>query len=307
MKRNIGLISIALMGFILTSGDCLAKTMVIYNGKPLAESGITVGGWGSGTADESKEKSLPDSSSVKVVTQGLFKGGRFDFANPPQMMTGPPEKNEYLQFTLNFTTVEAGAAGTQIAFPYGAREDVYPTGYEDEETTTVKPKVSRIRLALQDQTGASAEILQPVTTYKADSAGWAKVAAPLAAIKWPVAPEQFRLKRLIFTTDLPDTIYVADIRIATDDTPITASAGEEQQVVAARDVVVFKAVAEGGLSTLLYSWDFDKSDGIQEDATWLVAQHSYNKRGEYDATLTVKDYYGLKTPATATVHVSVGD
>ena len=305
MKRNSGWISIALIGLVLASGHCLAKTMVIYDGKPLDRAGITVGGWGSGSADESGN-SLPGLSSVKVVTQGLFKGGRLDFANPPQMMTGPPEKNEYLQFTLNFTTVEASSAGTQTSSPYGAREGVYPAGYEDEETTTVKPKVSRIRLALQDQTGASAEILQPVTTYKADSAGWAKVAAPLAAIKWPVAPEQFRLKRLIFTTDLPDTIYVADIRIATDDTPITANAGEEQ-VVAARDVVVFKAVAEGGLSTLLYSWDFDKSDGIQEDATWLVAQHSYNKRGEYDATLTVKDYYGLKTPATAIVHVSVGD
>ena len=278
--------------------------MAIYTGQPLSSLGITAGGWGSGTADETSEKGFSGGSSIKFVTQGLFKGGRLDFAGPLQLTEAVPDRSECLRFTLNFSKVSA-QSGSESGLPYGATTAAAAGGF-DEEETTVKPKINRIRLLLQDATGAITEVNQPINVSRADASGWSKVAIPLAAIKWPVAPEQFRLKRLILATDVPDTIYIGEIRIISDATPITADAGEEQ-VVAARDSVVFKAAADGGASTLVYSWDFDKADGIQEEAVGPVVTHTYTKRGEYDATLTVKDYYGLKASATAIFHVSVGD
>ncbi len=40
---------------------------------------------------------------------------------------------------------------------------------------------------------------------------------------------------------------------------------------------------------LTYSWDFDASDGIQEDAIGVRVNHTYTARGNYTITLTVDD------------------
>lgn len=296
---------LALAALFLAGSACLGKPMVIYGGQPLSSAGMSLDGWGSGSARESNDKTYAGAASIRMTTQGLFKGGRIDFATPVQFVVGAVDKSEYLQFALNFTTASVVSGGLDTGLPFAAGQTP-PAGGFDEYQTVVRPKVNRIRLLLEDESGEIIEVQQPVSVSRIDEAGWAKVAVPLAAIKWPAAAEQFRLKRLIFSTDVPDTIYIGEIRVIVDNTPITADAGEEK-VVAARDVIVFNATAEGGASTLVYSWDFDKSDGIQEDATGQVTSMMYTKRGEYDVTLTVKDYYGLKTPGTAVVRVSVGD
>ena len=41
-----------------------------------------------------------------------------------------------------------------------------------------------------------------------------------------------------------------------------------------------------------YSWDFDASDGVQEEATGVDASHVYTTGGTYTVTLTVRDGAG---------------
>jgi hypothetical protein len=53
-----------------------------------------------------------------------------------------------------------------------------------------------------------------------------------------------------------------------------------------------------------YSWDFDSSDGIQEDATGPTPTHVYGDNGIYTVTLTVTDGDGLSATDTMLVTVS---
>ena len=58
---------------------------------------------------------------------------------------------------------------------------------------------------------------------------------------------------------------------------------------------------------LTYSWDFDSTDGIQEDATGATPSHTYTVAAAYTVTLTVSDgtLSGTDT-ATATISASGG-
>jgi hypothetical protein len=69
-------------------------------------------------------------------------------------------------------------------------------------------------------------------------------------------------------------------------------------------------VAVGGISPLQYSWDFDNSDGLQEDATGQRVVHVFRKESPtlgnsdpkpYIVTLTVSDVSGAKKPERRTV------
>lgn len=70
--------------------------------------------------------------------------------------------------------------------------------------------------------------------------------------------------------------------------------------------VNFDASASGdewGIQT--YSWDFDGSDGIQQDATGVTTQAIYNVAGLFTATLTVTDNSGLSASVTRQITVTV--
>ena len=96
----------------------------------------------------------------------------------------------------------------------------------------------------------------------------------------------------------------------TDSDPISVEPLEEQ-VVAVNDRVELVASAEGGIAGLKYSWDFDKSDGIQEDALGTRVYHSYRRASPenkpYVVTLTVSDISGAKRPVMVESTVEVID
>jgi len=62
---------------------------------------------------------------------------------------------------------------------------------------------------------------------------------------------------------------------------------------------------------LKYSWDFDKSDGIQEDAIGARVSHVYTRASPenkpYVVTLTVSDISGAKRPVSVETTVEVID
>jgi PKD repeat protein len=86
--------------------------------------------------------------------------------------------------------------------------------------------------------------------------------------------------------------------------PPVANAGQDKTVAAGENVHFNGAGSkddEGPIAK--YSWDFDSSDGLQEDSTEIGPSRTYNRGGAYLVTLTVWDAYGQT--ATDTVFVTV--
>ena len=71
------------------------------------------------------------------------------------------------------------------------------------------------------------------------------------------------------------------------------------------DNVVFNSNVTAGLTPVHCSWDFDQSDGVQEDAVGSTARHKYTKQGDYVVTLTATDVYGIKAKITQTIKVHI--
>jgi hypothetical protein len=120
----------------------------------------------------------------------------------------------------------------------------------------------------------------------------------------------YRLQEMRIFGDGTDTFFVGQITTVTDTDPISVEPLEEQ-VVSVNDRVEFVGNAEAGISGLKYSWDFDKSDGIQEDAIGMRVNHTYTKASPenrpYVVTLTVSDISGTKRPVSVETTVEVID
>jgi len=83
--------------------------------------------------------------------------------------------------------------------------------------------------------------------------------------------------------------------------PVIDSASPEPATVGAE--VQFRGSGSDDGSIVKYSWDFDDSDGIGEDATGALPTHSYPSPGRYRVTLTVTDDEGITGSTSHEVRV----
>jgi len=106
-------------------------------------------------------------------------------------------------------------------------------------------------------------------------------------------------------------LYIGEINTLVDNTEISIGPLNDQ-ILFAQQPATFVGSAEGGASTLKYSWDFNADDGIQEDAVGRVVTHTFPRSGsngekKYIITLTVSDVDGLKKPVSTTLETTVSD
>jgi PKD repeat protein len=129
-------------------------------------------------------------------------------------------------------------------------------------------------------------------------------------IEVPVASDQFGTITYYITaldaaannaTDPASGTY--SIIVTDNDEPI-AEAGSDQSVLVS-DVVFFDGTGSSdNVSIVSYSWDFDASDGIGEDATGTTVNNTYTAAGNYTVTLTVRDDAVLSDSDTLIVTVN---
>ncbi|MGC8862789.1 MAG: PKD domain-containing protein [Armatimonadota bacterium] len=296
MRYLVFLVAAAVASSVLSAEAAPAdRELYIYSGAPLAQSGISVGSWGSGKAAESADSNrvLAGSRSIKITTQGLYAGARIDFAQPVALFTEGIDPTRYIVFTFYFED--------QQVIDVAAQNPVY--AYEIEPYTI--PRASTVRFVFISDNGLSVAAEEPTDPLDPDD-NWCRIAVPLAKFKVAGDPQEFRLKRLLIFTDLPTTLYLGEIKLVTDTTPIKVDP-LPSQVVVIYDEVVFAARASGGVSSLKYSWDFDASNGIQEETTGPIGRYTYIRGGEFKVTLTVSDADNIKQPVTVTTTVSVTD
>ncbi len=182
------------------------------------------------------------------------------------------------------------AAGTSYSF------DIQPYSV---------PKAGKMRFVFVSDKGQSLDVYEPTRELDPDD-NWVRISVPLAKFKLLGDISEFRLKRLLVFTDTPSIMHLGEIKLVTDTTPIKVEP-LGTQTVAIKDLVLFLAQADGGVSNLEYNWDFNSSDGIQVESTDKVARYVYTRGGDYVVTLTVKDADGIKEPVSVTGVVIVTD
>jgi hypothetical protein len=357
------------------------QELVIFKGDRPSDTGLILSGWGSGDIRESGEAVYIGSTSLQVVTQSFYQGGRIALQQPISLGDFVSDPHAYLLFQVRLpggtgslytagygrgvgmglppglgvpgmpSTGRLGGAPTGAGRAAGRAGGMqgrmggppvdpgvgappsmggvpgapgvgsgrrsggvtggvpgipgyggYRGGYTAPTMTTRVMKQMRVVVVTDE--GKQYEAVAPFEPPITDQEGWFPIGIALGAFKG-LSPDA-KIKEIRVFGDAYGVFYVGEIRVATDPTPITGDAGEEQ-IVAANDLVRLEARASAGITPLKYSWDFDASDGIQEDAIGKVVTTRYRKAGEYIVTLTVTDVFGLKKPFVATTKVTVNE
>ncbi len=166
-----------------------------------------------------------------------------------------------------------------------------------------------IRVIITTTDGKKSESYLPVSTSAGGDRGWKTVAIPLQAINGFDRTNK-TIKDIAFSGDTTTTFYVGDVRVVNDATAITGEIyGRRSYNVALGDKLQLVGRGEGGASVLEYVWDFDDSDGIQEDAIGQAVVHQFRHPspagGKTIVTLTIRDKYGLKPSKTSKIEIVV--
>jgi len=307
-------------------------SITLYRGEPAAASGLQLSGWGSGQALDTSAEAFSGSNSIKLTTEGYYSGGRLLFQNPIDITQQFTDPFTFLEMAVKFLPgqIRTGANGTTGGSDYsgprssggpGAPPGFGPGGgpgapggaadsSDPASALLITPDTQRLPVLMQFEGGTAVAEDQPLIRFPTSEPGWVRIAIPFTQFKGAPRMASYRLQEMRVFGDAPDTFFIGQITTVTDNDPISVEPLEEQ-VVSVNDRVEFAGSAEGGISGLKYSWDFDKSDGIQEDAIGARVSHVYNKASPenkpYIVTLTVSDISGAKRPVSVETTVEVID
>ncbi|MCW5943759.1 MAG: PKD domain-containing protein [Fimbriimonadaceae bacterium] len=166
-------------------------------------------------------------------------------------------------------------------------------------------RLEMIRVVVGTTDGKKSEAYVPASTSTGRN-GWNVVGVPLQAIKGFERTNKV-VKDITFSGDAASTVYLGELRVLSDETPISGEPNRREWNLALGDEIELYGVGFGGSSALQYSWDFDSSDGVSEDAIGQVVRRKFRKPGTFTVTLTISDVYGLKQPYSTTVKVIVNN
>ncbi len=339
-RRRFSVLAATLAGGMLLTAGIVATAARGQDDTRLAiflfrgdTSNVTLNSWGSGNMESTKEAVLEGNVGLKVTTHGMYQGGRMDLRSPVDLSPALTNPKAYLRIMVRFLGGQSasGAGGFRGSDEGGGRGfgggrgqggrgsggppggfggppggfGGYRGGAGGGGGSENGPPFQDMRFLLTMVDGSQVELVRPVELPPMnDQNQWVPMAIPFETIvkklggKVPTG-DSAKLKSLAFFGDKFGQFYIGEINIVTDETEISI-APLDDQIFFAQQATLFVANAEGGSSTLKYSWDFDASDGIQEDAIGRVVEHTFPKSGaeggqrKYTITLTVKDVDGLK-------------
>lgn len=288
----------------------------VYSGQPLATEQITLQPWGSGSAEESTERSTAGQHSIKVTTSGYFQGAVLNLGRKPDLKPYASNRENLLVFSVFPVEVQAGAGGASggglgagggLASGGGGGVSAgggSSTGRSSASTTRPTKQMENLRVLIWTTDGKATEVFLPLTSAGKAAGRWVRVGIPVAAIP-RLDQTNMVVDRIAVSGDARTIFYLGEIRVVTDSTPIQGFLDRKEMNLARGDEVLLTASAEAGYSVLEYAWDFDASNGVQDDATGPAVYHRFRIPGEYVVTCTIRDKYGLKSPWTGTIKVTV--
>jgi hypothetical protein len=319
----------ALLAVSATAAVAQSGEFSIYKGDALSQTGISASSWGSGVVLESGEQIYTGAKSLKVTTHGLYQGARLALQNPLNLKTSSTDPSAYLQFVYMIADkngagqlgpgLGSGGALSQggpggLSLKGGGRSGQGGSGRDSSKLGKPKPPTS-LRLVLATTDNKKIEMLLNLDSARLEREEWKSLSVPVSAIPG-LKDTNGMVKELMIFGDAPAVLYIGEIRVLRDETPIRADDLAEQ-TVAKNDTVTFTASAEGGPTPLKYEWTIkgvpsnDGSSLSEVTASYIVYgegktfKHQFRKSGDYKVTLTVSDMFGLKKSSTSTTTVRV--
>ena len=293
-----------------------AQTPLVYApGRNIADQGITVRNWGSGSIAETDEMAFEGVWSVRVSTRNSFQGGRMLFGKPVDLSGPSGDKNNLLTIvyrmpeTASLSGGGGGAAGGDSRG--GGSADMGAAGGEDggagkargggggSSASLAAPRNMRVIITTTD--GKKSEAYLPLPR-SGTGTNWRQLAIPRQAISGFDQTNR-TVKELAFAADATSTFWIGEIKISNDSTPITGEPNVRELNLGVGQEVVFTANGFGGASQLKYEWCFEV-DG-QVDAEGQAVRRRFRKPGNYTITLIISDAHGLKAPYKTNIKVTV--
>jgi hypothetical protein len=288
----ISTISTLLMTLPLIQGQAVTPTLYTP-GKSIKDQKIALQGWGNGTMSETDEMSFQSNRSIRVSTRNFFHGGRMTFAEHIKL-------SEIFDSKTSLVRIMFFVPDARLRID---RQGGIPTG--SGGVMLLENPINELRLIFTTTDDKMSEIFLPIDTTFAVERGWRSAAFPLSAVRGFDRTNKI-VKTIGVSANATVSMYLGDIRVVTDETPIKGElVGPKSMNLALGDEVLLRATGSAGASVLKYEWDFDSSDGIQADSEGQSVRRKFRKAGNYTVTVKISDYYGLKEPVLLTIAVKV--
>lgn len=190
-----------------------------------------------------------------------------------------------------------GVGGGGIGGGQGGRQREPKAQYQDPRDM----QATRVQL-VNAQGGAMELFFEKNKAVITD--GWAMFSIPVSMIPG-ISAGNAQIKEIRIFGDAPGTVYLGQVRVLMDGTPITLDKIEDKLAIPRNQRYRYTARASAGVLPLKVSWDFDEADGIQEEKEGRSISHAFPKSGVYTVTVTVTDPYGMRPMAMRKFRVNV--
>ena len=166
--------------------------------------------------------------------------------------------------------------------------------------------IDRIRVVLvtdKGQLSSGGLLLDPNLTLGDD---WMQIRVVLSDFARSEDLQGATLQRVVITGNHEGTIFVGDLKIIQEDTPLVANIeGAALRTVRAGQAMQFSAKPQHDGVRASYQWDFDDLNGLGIDGYGEEVSYQFPEPGYYVVTLRVTDPNGQLQPRMATVKVNV--
>ncbi|MBL8059527.1 MAG: PKD domain-containing protein [Chthonomonas sp.] len=279
--------------------------------RTVKDQGISLVGWGSGTIAETDETAYEGASSLRVSTRNYFQGGIMNYAAPVNLAGAFQDSNNLLMFTVRIAdasmTMGGGAGGggdlgsSSMSGGGGGGGAVGRaggvSGGGDPTSGTGPVKLDKIRVILTTSDSKKSEAYLPLSTSSADAKGWIRVGVPLKAIAGFASTNQM-VKSVAVSANAPGSVYVGEIRILNDATPIYGELLVGDMNIGSGTAVNLTASGQAGASILKYTWSIQSADEPTFSFEGQNIAYRFRKPGTYRVSVTISDTNGLKKPYT---------
>ena len=300
------------------------QTLSLFDGTTDA---VNLAPWGSGDLKLSDQEKFGEQQALEVTTDGYYVGGRLDLKTPVAFgpfVTDPIQtqviiiaKAEAPQPTGGYTGYGPGAAGAYPpgafppgAFPPGGMPGGMPggpgMGWGTGATYQPPQPIDKIRVALVTNKGELSSgdlLLDPNVAVDGD---WLRLSAVLSNFRKPADLAGATLERVVISGNRKGKIYVAQVQIVQEDTPLVAEIeGPKIRTAGAGPPTSFQAKPVAPGVNASHEWDFDNLNGLGVDAYGPAVTYQFAEPGYYVVTLRVSDQNGKLKPRLDTVRVVV--